>query len=142
MNPLLNCKYVQALNPQSINDTDTAGTAVDTIGCESVLYVLNSGAIGATLTSAKITECATSNGSYSDITGAAWTAATIGTTSTKDNTLAIMQIKCGGSRLRYQKLQFNPGAAAHLVACTAILYNPTQSPNSATEFGATEVVTV
>lgn len=119
------------LPPQSINDTDTLSTAVDTLGYNYASFIFLYGASTAAMEHLEIQECDTSGGSYVAITGSAPTMPG----ATDDNKLWVWHIALGGVRKRYLKIRVDPGAAATLVGAVALLTRPNQSPNTATEYG-------
>jgi len=56
--------------------TDITGTVIDTAGFEGVAFIAQLGAIvSGAVTSIKVQECATSNGTFTDVTGATLTIA-------------------------------------------------------------------
>jgi len=134
MNVLQSAKFGLALNPQSINGTDTDGTAIDTAGYNylNVLFLL--GATTADMDNLSIKECDTSGGTYAVITGTAMTAPT----ATDDNKIWQWGIALGGARKRYIKIRCDPGAAATLVGAVAILTKPNQGADTDTERGVAQ----
>ena len=74
------------------------GVAIDTKGFDEVLFVVNSGTneAGATV-DIKIQECATSGGTYADITGAAFTQIT----TSNDNAVYQGRVRMTPTRERY-----------------------------------------
>ena len=129
---LQNCKFVNALSPQSINGTDTDGNAIDMKGYAYLCLVYQTGAVGAAdFDALQVKECETSGGSYTAITGTAMTAPT----QSNDDVVWAWFIPWNGQRKRYAKINANPGAAATLMSAVAILGRAEQSPATATERG-------
>ena len=91
-------KAVQALAPASQSVATHNGDAVDTKGFKEALFILNAGVASATGTAdVKVQECATSDGQYADIEGAAFTQITTA------NDVAIYQgrVRITPTRKRY-----------------------------------------
>lgn len=136
-----NCYAAVALLPQSITDTATVGTAIDTQAggkCSHVTIFLMAGAIGAADFDAKpkISECETSGGSYTDITGATVNGAAGGVIlQTEDNGIWRWDIPITGARKRFLKLNVDPGNAATLLAGLALMWGLPNAPTSAATAG-------
>lgn len=140
------CYHTVALLPQSITDTLTAGTAIDTQPngnkCSHVVIIMQAGAIGAADFAdpgAYITECETSGGSYTaspGITGTTQLGSTAGVIlQTDDNGIWRWDIPITGARKRFLKLNVDPGNAATLLSGIALLFGLANSPSTAAEAG-------
>lgn len=123
-----NMKIFQALDPDAYTAAANAGTAIDTQGLENILFILMAGDLGASATLAfKITECDTSGGTYTDITGAS--ATTLTQASPNDsNKAAAVELKRGDWTKRYLKCVATVGTATSDVAVIAIGWGPGQFP--------------
>lgn len=98
--------------------SEQTGDAIDTQGYEWACYFFILGTTQGTL-AFKITECATSGGSYSDISGAAVTGLGTG----DDETVYVVAVRLRSKdRLQYHKVSFTPGtsAAAGAVLCLLV----------------------
>ena len=95
------------------------GGAVDTLGYERALVILNCGTFSATGTlDATVAECATSGGSYVAITGAVFTQVA----AANDVTVYVGEIKLrAGTRKRYLKVSFVVGTDVVDAGCVVIL---------------------
>lgn len=99
-------KALAAVRPVAASAAATA-IAIDTIGYNSAMFIVNNGAATGTPTSytvdAKVQECATSGGSYADVSGAVITQIVA-----DDKSAQIRVEGLGTSRLRYLKLIITP----------------------------------
>lgn len=130
-------KCALSIVPQSINDTDTNGTAMDSLGASHALFIFHAGAIGAAdfdASGLNLTECDTSGGSYTAIAASAFTVPT----QTDDNGFWVCYVELGGIRKRFFKWHANPGAAATLMTGFALFLGYDQSPNTDTERGCVQ----
>jgi hypothetical protein len=98
-----------ALDPIAASAVQT-GVAIDTKGYNSCVFVIQNGAATGTPTSytvdAKVTECATSGGTYADVSGA------VITQITADSKVVTIRVEgLGTSRLRYFKVVVTPALA-------------------------------
>lgn len=133
-------KFSQAVSPTNATGTPTSN-AIDTFGYNTAVFHVEIGTYGpagGTPTSvsvaAKVQECATSNGTYTDVSGAT-ADATTGT-----NKSAQIRVEgLGTSRLRYLKIAITPtftGGTSPTVnlSCVAALGRGFKEPvdNSAT----------
>ena len=99
-------KFLRALAPQAFSSTAAmTGPEVDTLGADETLWVIDSTTLtGTTPTVAcKVRECATSGGTFADVTGATLTI----TETTTDNKVHLLSLNNRG-RMRYQKLVATP----------------------------------
>ena len=142
MKGIQDCIFAAALVPQSINDTATAGTAVDTQPngnkASHVTFVFGLGATTADFDAAAvfISECETSGGSYTAITGTVLLGSTgLAILSTDDNGVWTIDVPITGGRKRFLKLNADPGAAATLMAAFAILSGCANTPSTAAQAG-------
>lgn len=135
MNTLDNIKFAKTLAPISANGGAYTCTAVDTLGFNHAHVVIMVGVIGADATGVKVTECETSGGSYSDITGATFTL----TTATSAGTIHVCSIKLQ-KRMRYLKLAATAGAGATLLGSVILLSRANQTPNTNAERGVEATV--
>lgn len=106
-------KAVKGIDDLSIAAATGVGNAVDTLGFEDCLVILDTGTANTGLSTCKITECDTSGGSYTDITGAAFTAIT----TSNDVALYVGRINLE-KRKRY--LQFSYVSAGTVTDATCI----------------------
>ncbi|MBI5071667.1 hypothetical protein HZB93_02105 [Candidatus Falkowbacteria bacterium] len=130
-------KALAAVRPVAADAAATA-IAIDTLGYNSAMFVVKNGAATGTPTSytvdGKVQECATSGGSYADVSGA------VITQITADNKSAQIRVEgLGTSRLRYLKLIITPAMTGGtspkaLISGTALLGRAYKNPvgNSAT----------
>ncbi len=140
MQTLQTLKFAKAINLVDANGTTATAIAVDCIGSAEVAILVPIGNIAADMTALKVTECDTSGGSYTDITGAAFTNPTA---SGSDNTYRVCFInRRNGSRKRYLKVTATAGAAATLIGAVALLASNEQTPDTDTERGVAESLTV
>jgi hypothetical protein len=116
----------QSLGAQSISGgTTVSGTAVDTQGAAEVVISVNLGTFTATGTAdVTVTECATSGGTYTAITGATFAQFT----TSNDADTYKGRIKIGAGRLRYMKIKVVQATAAILIAGDIILARTQQKP--------------
>jgi hypothetical protein len=69
-------QQASTLTAGAAGTSDITSDAVDTSGCEGVLFIVSFGGITAgAVTSIKVQQCDTSAGSYADLTGTAQTVA-------------------------------------------------------------------
>ena len=141
-----NVKYVNCIPPAAIIDnTDATVAAIDTLGFGFVTVLFSLGATDVDAVAVKLTECATSGGSYTDISGAAF-AGTTGITrlpqDDDDNDLFAIQWKLGGDGLRYIKPVFTAGngSLGTYVSAVAILDQAEIVPYDADTRGLTGMI--
>ncbi len=105
--------------------TDITSDAVDTAGCEGVLFIVSFGAITSTaVTSIKVQQCDTSGGSYADLTGTGQTVA-----DTNDDTTFYVDVF--QPREQFLKLVVDRGTANAVVGpIIAIKYNAASRPTT------------
>jgi hypothetical protein len=131
-------KAFLGIAPIAQANSEKLSGAIDTLGYNSALIEVQTGAATGTPDSyavaCKVQECATSGGSYADISGA---------TATLDADGKHAQIRIEGlgtSRLRYLKVSMTPSfvngtSPKALIGATAVLGRPYKEPvgNSSTE---------
>lgn len=129
---------VKGVDPIAQDDSEALSSAIDTLGFMSALIEVQTGAATGSPDSysvaCKVTECATSNGTYADVSGA--TAAL-----SDDGKHAQIRLEgLGTSRLRYLKISLTPDftggtTSKALIGATAYLGRDQQVPagNSATQ---------
>lgn len=126
-------KLHNSIYPQSINDTATTGTGVDTTGYAWAFCIFTAGAIGAAnFTKISVQESDT-NGSYADITGA--TLGTVGDSSDNTSYGVFIDLR---KRKKWITWYADPGAVACLMDAKIILGGAVEVADSATERGLTE----
>lgn len=130
-------KVTKGIDPIAQANTEKLSAAIDTLGYNSALIEVNAGAATGTPDSysiaCKVTECATSGGSYADVTGATATLAA-------DGKHAQIRVEgLGTSRLRYLKVSMTPTfvngtSPKALIGATALLGRAFKEPvdNSST----------
>lgn len=137
---LQGARFAKSIVPQSINDTDTNGTAIDCQGFKSGCFIMHLGAVGAADFGAdglNLTHCDTVAGSYETITGSAFTEPT----QTDDDKFFVCHVDLRKCR-RFIKWHANPGAAATLITAFGILYDGEEAATSTTERGVAETLVV
>lgn len=146
---LQNAKVVQAVKPGAIKD-DAAwtGEVIDTQGFEYAIVVCQFGATDVTLAALKLTECATSGGSFSDVPGCiVGTSANIeGDTSvlpgaTDDDTFVVFQVDLRG-RQRYLKVAATAGngTLGTYMSAMCLLGRGHELPRTMAQRGALQVM--
>jgi hypothetical protein len=104
-------KAAVGIDPDAYTAGTETGAAIDTLGYHQALIVVSAGDVGTSL-DVKITECETSSGSYTDVTGAAITQIL----AAADNVVAVGRINLNGTE-RYLKVSAtNVGGADYGVA--------------------------
>ena len=149
MYPLQNCKYFNATPPEDVNAGGASLTAaIDTLGYDYCEIVVPFGVISADFTVLKVTECDTSGGTYTTVTGCeggvstavSGSTSTVPLAATSDGDIhALYEIDLR-SRKRYLKVGFTPGADVALICILAILGRAKESPVGATARGALEIL--
>lgn len=132
-------KNVNAIRPLAASAAQTSA-AIDTTGFESATVVINNGASTGTPDSyavdAKVQDCATSGGSYADVTGAAIVQITA------DSKLATIRLDgLNGAIKRYIKVVVTPALVGGtspkaLIGATVHLGRATKQPVSNSATGA------
>lgn len=124
------CKYAVAIAPAAIIDnTSATNTAVDCRGFSYAEFPVQIGATDIAITALKLTECDTSGGSYTDITGATFDGGTSadGVTlalpsATDDNQVHAFHVNMVGRKPFIKVVvTFGDGSVGGFVACTARL---------------------
>ena len=137
-------KFVQLIPPAAIkNNASYTPVALDTQGYEYLQVVVSLGATDIALTALKLQECATSGGSYADITGMVFGtsnnadgSASVLPSATDDNKIFVFELDLRG-RQRYIELvcTVGNGSTGGFVSAEAILSRPKIDPQTATERG-------
>ena len=133
-----NAKYVIALPPQSINGTDTDGSEIDTLGFSYLTVVFLYGASTAAMDALSLRSSDTSGGTFDELAASVMT----DPSATDDNKVWVWNVNLGGGKNRFWKIRVDPGAAATLVGAVAILTRGSQSPNTDTERGVAQSITI
>lgn len=137
-NSLAYMKIVPTIVPQSANGTAVDGTGVDTSGFNTISVLFSAGAIGAADMDGVKIQHSDNNSTWADVTGGAWTAPT----QTDDNKVWLACIAAGGTLRRYVRVQADPGAVATLIAAYVFLADANQMPDSNTERGVAQTLTI
>ncbi len=131
MQTLQNSYIKTAYTPAALaSSSESFGTAIDLAqlgGLDSAVYLITTSSTAGDVT-VKINESATSGGSYTAITNATvtLTASVAG--------VAMISVKLGGPRLRYQKISFTAATTdSRVLSAVVIGTNPAQGVNGATE---------
>lgn len=130
-------KFVKSIVPQSVTDTDTNGTGIDCRGFRSACFVFHAGAIGAADFEDLHLEESSDDSSYAAITGTAPTVPS----QTDDNKFWVVYVDLR-KRKRYIRWNADPGNAASLLCGFGILGDALEMPNSDTERGVDESLSV
>ena len=148
---ILTNKFANAVIPVAIvNNTTIAATAVDTLGFDYATIVVQLGATDIALSAFKLTECDTSGGSYTDVTGAIFGTSVNDTGSTStlpsatdDNKLFVFSVDCR-ARKRYLKLAatVGNGSTGAYMSAIAILSRGEQGTRTAAEANLSQRVIV
>lgn len=130
-------KLVKGINPIAQSNSEALSAAIDTLGYNSAVIEVNTGAATGTPDSysvaCKVQECATSGGTYADVSGATATLAA-------DGKHAQIRVEgLGTSRARYLKISMTPSfvggtSPKALIGAVAVLGNAFRAPvaNSST----------
>lgn len=135
-------KYVAAVSPAAIIDNASAtATAIDCKGARYAEIIVVQGTTDIAITALKLQECETSGGSYTDITGATFSAGldTDGTalalpSATDDNQIAVFQVNLD-KRMRFIKVvaTFGDGSVGGFIAAVARLSELSKVPDVSTD---------
>jgi len=139
MNVMQNSKYVSAIAPTAILDNASAtAVVIDTRGYDYCTIVCQLGATDITLTARKVQSSTTSGGSYSDVTGATFSAgsgvggATLALPSaTDDGQTCVFQIDMRGKEPFLKVVAtFGDGTSGGFIAAVAILNKAKIAPST------------
>jgi len=139
MNEMQACKYVAAIKPTAIiNNTSATATVIDTRGYDFLTVVVTLGATDIALTALKLQNCATSGGSYADITGSTFAAgsgrggATLALPSaTDDGQVCVFMVDMRGKEPFVQVVAtFGNGSTGGFIAASAILSRAKIAPST------------
>lgn len=128
-----NVKSKSAVRPVALAAGSAAGVAIDTLGFKNAMFVVENGVATGTPTSytvaAKVQECDTSGGSYTDVPGAAITTITADAKSAQIQVVGLDTT----TRMRYLKLLITSAfvggtSPAALVSGTCLLGEPENAP--------------
>jgi len=134
-------KAVIAISPLLVDNATATAVAIDTLGYKHLRVYLTVGVTDIAMTAApKLQDCATSGGSYADITGAVLTTTPA---ADADESIYALDLDLRGTHERYIKIvaACGDGTAGINVAATAILSRP-DSGTTTLNAGLTEVVAV
>lgn len=151
MLPLQNTRVQPLVLPVAItNNAAFTSQAVDTFNStagtkfENALVMIRLGALDIALTALKVQHCDTSGGTYADITGADFSVspATL-PSATDDNNLFLVDINLSGKK-RFLKVvaTMGNGSTGGFLTGECILCGAGQSPNTATERGASQLIQI
>lgn len=132
-----NAKSVTGLAPISTNSGAVTPLAVDTLGYAYAVATVSFGVIGSAATVMRLTECETSGGTYTAITGLTASGSTGDTRlpqTTDAGKLCKFFLPVSGIRKRYLNLELTTGSTT-LASVTFDLYRGEQSPQTSTEKG-------
>ncbi len=132
-----NVKSYTVLAPISLNSAAGTSLDVDTKGYSYAVFTVSLGVVGGAATVMRVTECETTGGTFTAITGLSASGSTGNgrLPQTADaGTLFKFFVPVQGIRKRYLNCEITTGATT-LVSITCDLYRAEQSPNSATEMG-------
>jgi len=99
------------IDPDAYTAGTETGAAIDTIGCHQALIIVSAGDVTTSL-DVKITECETSGGTYTDVSGAAFTQIL----AAADNVVAVGRINLNGTERFLKVVGTNVGGADYGVA--------------------------
>lgn len=134
---LQNVKSYTVLAPISLNSAAGTSLDVDTKGAAYAVFTVSLGVVGGAATVMRITECETTGGTFTAITGLAASGSTGNgrlPQTTDAGTLFKFFVPISGARKRYLNCEITTGATT-LVSITCDLLPLEQSPSSATEMG-------
>lgn len=132
-----NVKSYTVLAPISLNSAAGTSLDVDTKGYAYAVFTVSLGVVGSAATVMRVTECETTGGTFTAITGLTASGSTGNgrlPQTTDAGTLFKFFVPVQGARKRYLNLEFTSGTTT-LVSITCDLYRAEQSPSSATEMG-------
>jgi len=139
MNLMQQAKYVRAISPAALLDnTQATATVIDARDYDYCTIVVQLGSTDIAITALKIETCATSGGSYADLTGATFSGGTSpdGTTlalpsATDDNQVCVFQIDMRGKQPFLKVVAtFGDGSVGGFIAAVAILTKGHLSPST------------
>jgi hypothetical protein len=115
-----NILVIDCMEPDAVAASTILSPAIDTQGLDEIMFIVRVGTLGTSATlAAKVTECATSGGTYTDITGAAITTITQASPDGSDQN-AVISVKIDANRLRYFKLSMTVATATSDAGAIAI----------------------
>ena len=132
-----NVKSYTVLAPISLNSAAGTSLDVDTKGAAYAVFTVSFGVMGGDCTVLRVTECETTGGTFTAITGLTCSGDTGNgrlPETTDAGTLFKFYLPINGQRKRYLNCEVTTGATT-LVSITCDLYRLEQSPSSAAEQG-------
>lgn len=138
-------KYVQAIKPQAIADNASlTPEVIDTLGFNELALVVMVGPTDIAFTALKVQECATSGGSYTDVTGANFAVAPAtlpGATDDNKNYGVFINLQ---NRQRFIKIiaTAGDGTTGIEAAAIGILARPETVPSNAASRGLAQELIV
>lgn len=140
-----NVKFVSVTPPAAIVDNGAYTTAeIDTRGWDYLTYVIYLGATDIAVAALKVTQSDAAGSGHADVTGADFSVlpATL-PSATDDNGFFLVHINLAGKK-RYFDLTATAGdgAAGTFLTAFAVLSRGKQMPDSATDQGAVQALTV
>jgi len=141
-----NVKNVVGLAPISINSGAATPLAVDTSGYSYATAIVSFGVIGGAATVMRLTECETSGGTYTAITGLTASGSTGDgrlpqTADAGTSFMFNVPLGAGSVRKKFLTLEITTGATT-LVQVTWILSRAAQTPNTAAERGVSGYLSI
>lgn len=139
MHHLQECSFFQCWRPIDATGSTVTALALDSAflnaGYKDLCIVIQIGNIAADSTALKLQECDTSAGSYTDVTGGAFTTVPLPLGTGGDNGIWLMFVDLTGNHKRYFKVVFTAGSGATLAAGLAIFGRPGVAPAVTAERG-------
>ncbi len=124
-------KAVQSLKADNYAVATANGVAVDTTGFDEAMVILDAGTVGASGTvNAKVQESDTSGGTYTDITGAAFTQIT----ASNDDAIYVGRLKLGPGRKAFIRAVAVVGTAACDLGMSVVLGRSWSQPSQAPQW--------
>lgn len=142
-------KWFQVIPPQAIKDNASWTTnEIDTLGYQYVEVIVSVGALDIALTVLKVQDASSTGGSFTDITGCVFGTSvnSAGSTSTlpaadDDNKIFVFNIDLRGlDRFLDLVATIDNGSNGGYISAMARLSRAETAPNSAAEFGASQVL--
>ena len=132
-------KVVKGTAPVDANGAGASLTAaIDTLGFNSMLVITMFGVVStADFTAFLLTECDTSGGTYTTVTGTELAGADLPTAAGADGDINLTFVNLGGARKRYFKVGYTPPAGVSLISICFVLFDGDIDPVTATQHGAT-----
>ena len=139
-------KVDQLILPGAIvNSGSWTSQAIDMTGAHEALVTFNLGALDAAITALKLQECDTSGGSYTDISGADYSATgNVLPTASDDNKIWAWYVSYRGGRKAFLKIvaTIGTGSTGGYATATVVHGRIEQAPYDATTAGAAQLLTI